>query len=82
MHSMAITGNVLSNFFWTFNRTLINSMKHEYQLKLEGVFAQNLRRRLQCFAREDNLETGVEGQEGICAKTHKIYPGSLSLSTS
>lgn len=59
-------------------------MKHEKQLKLEGAFAQNLRRRLHCFAQEDDLETGVEGgRESVPrrieakASTAPYHPGYL-----
>lgn len=68
MHSAAVIGNVLSNFFLTFTRTLINSMKHEEQLKLEGVFYSGVKKEAQWFAREDDLETGCGGVGGT--KTH------------
>lgn len=46
-------------------------MKHEEQLKLEGVFTQKWRRRCDGLpAREDDLETGVVAGFGD-AETHK-----------
>lgn len=75
-HGAAVTGNVLSSFFLTFSMALINSIKHEEQLKLKGVFAWNLRRR--CLALPGR---GFgDWRWGISAKPYQGQPrGCISL---